>query len=68
MNRTERRRREREREKAKWIRKMKKRGGFKRKKAKRWGDDCDYKECRQWEDGTCQYPKRDAGRCFLEEE
>ena len=65
LPRADRRRIKRQQEKKEWILKMKARGGFIPKRAKKWGDPCSNTECRMWEDGECQYSERDTKGCYL---
>lgn len=58
---------EHEEQKKSWFQKMKERGGLRPRKAKCWGDDCNITNCPKWIDGSCQYPERDTGKCYMEE-
>jgi len=55
----------REQKKKSWMQKLRDRGGFKPKRAKRWGEECSLSECSKWEDGLCQYEQREQG-CYLD--
>jgi len=57
----------RQEKEAKWVEKLKKRGGFTPKRAKHWGDPCSYDECGKWEDGECAYQERDTKGCYMVE-
>ena len=63
---TETKKKKRKEKEAKWIEKLKERGGFTPKRAKHWGDPCSYDECGKWDDGECAYQERDTKGCYLE--
>jgi len=48
-----------------WIEKITLRGGFKRKRGKKWGDYCAYSECPKWLDEVCEYPERESKGCYV---
>lgn len=56
----------RQEKEAKWIEKLKKRGGFTPKRAKHWGDPCSCTECEKLDDWECAYQERDTEGCYLE--
>lgn len=64
MSRAERRKKMREEKEARWMEKMKQRGGLVPKRAKHWGDPCSHPECEQCEDGECAYPDFDEKGCY----
>ena len=66
LSRVKRKRIKREEKQKKWRQNLKSRGGFVRKKAKRWGEPCGHTECKMWEDGECQYSERDKKGCYLD--
>lgn len=55
----------RENKEQSWIKYLRERGGFKPKRAKRWGGICSWSDCPKWEDGECAYTERDSKGCYI---
>ena len=65
LSRTQKKQKIRKDKKTKWKEKLIRRGGFIPKRAKRWGDPCDYSDCPQWDDGECAYEDYSKNGCFM---
>lgn len=65
--RVQRKQKARNEKKKKWREKLIRRGGFIPKRAKRWGDPCDYSDCSKWDDGECAYEDYSKNGCFMKQ-
>ena len=64
-NRTQRKQKAKKEKKRNWQRQIIRRGGFTPKRAKRWGDPCDWSDCPKWEDGECAYEDYGKNGCYM---